>query len=364
MNIFGHIKRLDLVLAISAIFLSLMGLIAIYSACISSGDFSDAYRQAVFLLLGILTMIVISFFDNRTIRENSAIILSLYFFSVILLIGIFFFAPEIRGIKSWYMIGPISFSPIELMKISLIIVLAKYFSRRHVEMYKIRHIILSGIYAFIPAVLIFFQPEFGSVMVIVAIWVGILMVSGIRLKNFIILCLFGIISLVLMWSFLFEDYQKTRIISYVNPQEDLLGAGWNRNQALIAIGSGGVLGKGIGNGSQVQNGFLPEPKTDFIFSVIAEEMGLIGVTTLLSLFAIFFWRILKVALDARSNFSRLFAIGISISIFFQVIINIGMNLGILPVIGLPLPLVSSGGSNLVFTFIALGILQNMVVTES
>jgi rod shape determining protein RodA len=175
--------------------------------------------------------------------------------------------------------------------------------------------------------------------------------------------LIGIISFFLIWSFLFEGYQKDRIISYINPQEDPLGAGWNRNQALIAIGSGGIVGKGIGNGSQVQNGFLPEPKTDFIFSAIAEEMGLVGVTFLLSLFIILFWRILKIALDARSNFSRLFATGLSIGIFFQMAINIGMNLGLLPVIGIPLPLVSYGGSNLVFTFIALGILQNMSINS-
>lgn len=363
MNILAHIKKLDFVLTISAILLSLLGLVAIYSACISSGDFSDAYRQAFFILLSILIMVVVSFFDNRIIRENSAIILTLYLFSVILLIGIFFFAPEIRGIRSWYMIGPISFSPIELMKIVLIILLAKYFSKRHVENYNIKHIILSGIYGLIPIVLIFFQPEFGSVMVVGAIWIGILMVSGIKIRNFILLCLLGIISFTLMWSFLFEDYQKNRILNYVNPQNDPLGIGWNRNQALIAIGSGGVIGKGIGNGSQVQNGFLPEPKTDFIFSVIAEEKGLIGVAMLFSLFTILFWRILKIALEARSNFTRLFATGLSIGIFFQMLINIGMNLGLLPIIGLPLPLVSYGGSNLIFIFAALGMLQNMSINS-
>jgi len=363
MNIIGHIKKLDFILICSAVGLSIMGLIGIYSACISSGDFSDAYRQVAFIFISVLMMILISFFDNRNIRENPAIILSLYFLSIILLIGVFFFAPEIRGIRSWYMIGPVSFSPIELTKIILIILLAKYFSRRHVEMYKIKHIVLSGIYALIPTILIFFQPEFGSVMVIAAIWIGILIVSGIKVRNFLILCSLGIISFFLMWNFLFADYQKTRIINYINPADDPLGAGWNRNQALIAIGSGGIVGKGIGNGSQVQNGFLPEPKTDFIFSVVAEEMGLIGVTFLLSFFAILFWRILKIALDARSNFARLFAIGLSIGIFFQMAINIGMNLGLLPVIGLPLPLVSYGGSNLVFTFVALGILQNMSINS-
>jgi rod shape determining protein RodA len=143
-----------------------------------------------------------------------------------------------------------------------------------------------------------------------------------------------------------------------------LGEGWSQSQAQISIGSGGLLGKGIGQGSQTQYGFLPEPQTDFIFSVVGEETGLIGTTVLLSLFGILFWRILKIALDANSNFSRLFATGLAFSMFFQMIINVGMNLGLLPVIGIPLPLVSYGGSNLLFTFIALGILQNMKITES
>lgn len=364
MSFINHIKKLDLILILSASALSIIGIVSIYSACISSGDFSDAYKQIIFFVFGLALMFLMSLFDNRTIRENPSLILTLYFFCVIALIGVFFFAPEIRGIRSWYKIGPISFNPIELTKVVLIILLAKYFSRRHVEMYKVGHIILSGLYVFIPAILIFFQPEFGSVIILVAIWVGILLVSGIKVKDFIMLCLVGILSLLLIWSFLIQDYQKDRMLSFLNPQEDPLGADWNKNQALIAIGSGGVLGKGIGEGSQVQNGFLPEPKTDFIFSVVAEEMGLIGVTALLSFFGILFWRMLKIAFNARSNFTRLFAIGISISIFVQMIINVGMNLGLLPIIGLPLPLVSYGGSNIVFTFFALGILQNMIVVDS
>jgi rod shape determining protein RodA len=364
MSFLNHIKKLDFLLIFAASALAIIGIIFIYSACISSGNFFDTWRQIGFFVFGFLLMIGISFFDNRTIRENSFLILTLYFLCVLSLVGLFFFAPEIRGIKSWYRIGPITFDPTELTKIILIILLAKYFSKRHVELYKIKHIFLSGLYAFIPSILIFFQPEFGSVMVIVAIWIGILLVSGIKLKDFILLCLLSVLALSLVWSFLIKDYQRDRMINFINPQENALGGNWNSNQALIAIGSGGLIGKGLGNGSQVQNKFLPEAKTDFIFSVVAEETGLVGTTAILSLFGILFWRILRIALNARSNFSRLFATGLSISIFFQMFINIGMNLGLLPVIGLPLPLVSYGGSNIVFTFIALGLLQNMMITES
>jgi len=166
------------------------------------------------------------------------------------------------------------------------------------------------------------------------------------------------------WNILLKDYQKERLVGFVTPQEDPLGRNWNQNQSKISIGAGGILGEGIKKGSQTQNGFLPEPHTDFIFSAIAEEMGFIGVCIVLSLFMLLFTRILRIALKAHSNFCRLFASGVAISIFAQMFINIGMNLGLLPVIGIPLPLVSYGGSNLLFSFIAIGILQNMYITES
>jgi rod shape determining protein RodA len=360
----AQIKKMDWTLIMASIALSVFGLISIYSTCLRDGDFSNLYKQAIFFVIALACMFAISFVDNRIIRENPSIILTLYFLCILALIGIFFFAPEIRGIKSWYKIGILSFDPIEPTKIVLILILAKYFSKRHVEMYKISHIILSGIYALVPAILVFFRPEFGSVLVIGAIWLGILLVSGIRLKEFTIIMLSFVVIFSVVWMFLFKPYQKERILNFVAPQADTLGAGWNQNQAAISIGDGGLFGKGIGNGSQTQYGFLPEPQTDFIFSVVAEEEGILGVTVLLGLFALVLWRILKIALNARSNFSRLFAIGLAISIFIQMFINIGMNIGILPVIGIPLPMVSYGGGNFIFTFIAFGILQNMKITES
>jgi rod shape determining protein RodA len=242
--------------------------------------------------------------------------------------------------------------------------LAKYFSKRHVELYRIRHIVLSGVYAFIPSVLIFMQPEFGSVLIIIAIWIGILLVSGIRIRDFILLCLAFLVIFAGIWSFMLKPYQRERVFNYLAPQSDPLGEGWSQNQAIISIGSGGLFGKGIGNGSQTQYGFLPEPHTDFIFSAVAEELGLLGTTAIFALFGLLYWRILKIALDARSNFTRLFATGLALSIFVQMVINVGMNIGLLPVIGIPLPMVSYGGSNLLFTFIALGLLQNMKVNES
>jgi rod shape determining protein RodA len=362
MSFLSHIKRMDWTLIIVSSLLVIIGMVSIYSS--SDANFSNLYKQGGFFIFSLLCMFLVSFIDNRTVRENPSIILTLYFLCLLALIGVFFFATEIRGIKSWYNFGIFSFNPIELTKIVLILILAKYFSKRHVELYRIRHIILSGIYAFIPSALIFMQPEFGSVLIIITIWVGILLVSGIRVRDFVLLCLAFLIVFAGLWSFMLKDYQRQRVLNFVAPQSDPLGEGWSQNQAMVSIGSGGLIGKGVGNGSQTQYGFLPEPQTDFIFSAIGEETGFLGISFLFTLFGLLYWRILKIALNANSNFTRLFATGLAISIFIQMIINIGMNVGFLPVIGIPLPMVSYGGSNLLFTFIALGILQNMKVNES
>ena len=357
-----NLRKFDWGLVIVSFLICVFGLVSIYSS--SDLDFSNFYKQLFFVFLGLILMFLMSFYDNRNLRENSLLIVLFYLLCVVFLIGLFFFAPEIRGIKSWYKIGTFSFDPIEPMKIILILILAKYFSKKHVELYNLKHIIFSGIYIAIPAVLVFLQPDFGPVIIFLSIWIGILLVSGIRIREFAILCLIFIILFGATWTFFLKDYQKNRIFSFVAPHEDLLGQGWSQNQAKISIGSGGLLGKGIGSGSQTQYGFLPECQTDFIFSAIAEETGFIGIFTLLTLFFLLFLRIIRIALSARSNFSRLFACGLAFSIFSQLIISAGMNLGLLPVIGIPLPLVSYGGSNLIFTFIGLGILQNMKITES
>jgi len=225
-------------------------------------------------------------------------------------------------------------------------------------MYKFRHILLSGFYVLLPAILIFFQPDSGSVLILIFLWVGILIISGIKFRHFLILILCGLLILILSWNFLLKDYQKERIISFFVPS-DPLGISWSQNQAEIAIGSGGIFGQGFGKGSQTQYGFLPEPQNDFIFSAIAEEFGLIGVSVLLFLFLILIWRIIKIALFSQTNFPRLFATGLSILLISQVFIHIGMNLGILPIIGISLPLVSYGGSGLISLFAGLGILQSI-----
>lgn len=354
-----HFRKFDWILVISALLLVGIGLLSIYSISLGKGDFLNFKKQIIFLGIGFILMLFLSFFDWRAFQENPYFILVLYFLCVISLLGLFFFVPEIRGVKSWYKIGPFSFDPIGLTMLILTVLLAKFFSMRHAEMYRLSHIFLSGLYVIFPFILISYQPNLGSALILVALWLGILVISGIKLKHFLILVLCGLLLLILSWSFLLKEYQKERIISFLAPQIEPLGMSWSQTQAKIAIGSGGIFGQGIGKGSQTQYGFLPESHTDFIFAAISEEFGLIGVAVLLLLFTVLIWRIMKIAISTHTNFPRLFASGFTIVLISQIFIHIGMNLGILPVIGIPLPLVSYGGSSLIAIFIGLGILQSI-----
>jgi rod shape determining protein RodA len=358
MNLFPHLKRLDWILIACVIFLVGMGLLSIYSS--SKGDFLNFKKQFIFFIFGFSLMIFISFLDWRPLKESSYLLLFFYFLCIISLILIFFFAPEIRGVKSWYKIGPVSIDPTEFTKIVLLLVLAKYFSMRHVEMYRIIHILISGLYVLIPSILIFFQPDLGSVLVLISIWIGILIISGIKIRHFFLLFFLAILIFTIGWNTFLKEYQKERILSFLFPHlSDPLKVGWSQNQAKIAIGSGGILGKGIKKGSQVQLGFLSEPQTDFIFAAIAEEMGFLGVSILFFLFLILIWRMFKISLSAKTNFARIFSLGYAFLLTSQIFIHVGSNIGLLPIIGLPLPMISYGGSSLLANFIGLGIIQSI-----
>lgn len=355
-----HIKRLDWVLIVTVFLITGFGLLSIYSSSVGRGDFLNFKKQVLFFGAGLLLMFVFSFLNWRVFRDDPYLVVTLYVICLLLLLGLYFFAPEIRGVKSWYKLGDFSFDPIEFAKIVLIIILAKYFSMRHIEMYRIRHILLSGFYLFLPTVLIFFQPNLGSVLILLSLWAGVLIISGIKIRHFLVLAFCGLMIFILSWATLLKDYQKERVLSFIQPQlSDPLKIGWSKLQAKIAIGSGGFLGQGFGRGSQTQYGFLPEPQTDFIFAAIAEEFGLVGAGVSLLLFSFLLWRIIKIAFMATGNFPRLFAAGLAISIFSQAFIHIGMNLGLLPIIGIPLPLISYGGSGLISVFIGLGVLQSI-----
>ena len=358
MTFLSHIKKFDWGLIIPAVILVIFGLAGIYSTCLAKGNFLNFEKQIIFFIVGFAMMVAISFLDYRILKNNSHLILIAYGICLLLLIGLYFFAPITRGTRGWYKIGLLSLDPIEPTKIILVILLAKYFSMRHVEMYKFRNIIFSGLYILIPVLFVYMKPDLGGVMVLLSIWLGILLVSGIKTKHILVLFLCFLILVGFAWNFLLKDYQKGRVIAFLFPY-DYLGDAWSQNQTKISVGSGLIFGQGLGKGSQVQYGFLPEPHTDFIFSVLAEEWGMVGVLALFATYGFLVWRVLRIAIESQSNFPRLFASGFAVILTAQFFINIGMNLSLLPVVGIYLPFISYGGSGLVGDFIFLGILQSM-----
>ncbi|MDQ5950625.1 MAG: rod shape determining protein RodA, partial [Patescibacteria group bacterium] len=249
--------------------------------------------------------------------------------------------------------------PSDLAKIALIILLAKYFSKRHVEIANIRHIIVSGAYAMLLFLLVMMQPDLGSGIILFLIWFGMVLVSGISKKHLFSVIAIALISFSLLWVYVFKDYQKQRIMTFVNPLSDVQGAGYNARQSVVAVGSGGILGKGIGYGTQSRLNYLPEYETDFIFAAFAEEWGFVGVIFIFTSFGVLIVRILKNASHAETNFETLFCVGLAVMFMSHFIINVGMNMAIMPVTGIPLPFVSYGGSHILSSFIGLGILMGM-----
>jgi rod shape determining protein RodA len=220
--------------------------------------------------------------------RQTRIVVTIYGVLLLILSLLFTLGHISKGAESWFRLGGLAFQPIDLMKLGLIILLAKYFSRRHIEIANIRHIVVSGVYTLIPFVLVILQPDFGSAMVLFFIWLGLVLVSGISIKHLLFVLFMGIIVFSLAWKFAFKPYQKARIINFVNPLQDIRGTGYNAYQSTVAVGSGGLLGKGIGYGTQSRLNFLPEHKTDFIFAAYAEEWGFVGAILLLIFFFIIF----------------------------------------------------------------------------
>jgi rod shape determining protein RodA len=242
----------------------------------------------------------------------------------------------------------------------VLLLLAKYFSRRHVEIAHVRHILVSGLYVFVIAALVFLQPDFGSAIIIFILWLGIILVAGVSKKHLLLMFFLGLAVSALMWFYVFEDYQKQRILTFVHPLTDLQGAGYNAYQSTVAVGSGGLFGKGVGFGTQSRLQFLPEYETDFIFAAFAEEWGFLGVLLLFIVFGILIWRILVNAQSGATNFETLFAVGLALLFMSHFVVHVGMNIGLLPVTGTTLPFVSYGGSHIITEFVGLGILMGML----
>lgn len=322
-----------------------------------SGENGYYERQVLWFLISIAAFLAASLIDWSFLKRTGTL-LALFSGVCALLLILIGFGQAVKGAQSWFSLGFASFQPTDLAKVALILVLAKYFSRRHVEIAHIRHIIVSGIYAAILAGLVAVQPDFGGALVIVSVWFGIVLVSGVSKKHLAFIILAGALAFGLMWQFGFKDYQKARIMTFIHPLSDLQGTGYNAYQSTIAVGSGEWVGKGIGYGTQSRLKFLPEYETDFIFAAFAEEWGFIGVVIFISVFGVLIFRIIYVARRGKDNFEILFALGLATMFVSHFVVNVGMNMGLLPVTGITLPFTSYGGSHLLTSFIALGILNS------
>jgi len=322
-----------------------------------SQDFLSVFwRQAIFILIGIVVLIIFSTISYQTLKFHST---TGYFLTLLILIGVLLFGRSIRGTAGWIGMGSFHIQPVEIAKLSLVIFLASFISQKKMELEEAGRLIASLILSGIMIFLVIRQPDFGSAMVLIGIWLGTTLVSGISRKKIIIMILLGLSVSFAGW-FRLQPYQKDRVLNLIHPENiDPRGSGYNVIQSMIAVGSGGINGKGIGHGSQSQLNFLPEKHTDFIFASIAEELGLFGSLLVIGLYSLIFYRMRVIALSAPDNFSYLVVVGIMSMFFVQIIENIGMNIGIMPVTGIPLPLLSYGGSSLLVVLASIGILNNI-----
>ncbi|MDP3973667.1 MAG: rod shape-determining protein RodA [Candidatus Daviesbacteria bacterium] len=325
-----------------------VGILVIYS---SSPEL--ALQQSFFAIVGFLIFVFIAQFDYRSIKN---LVTPIYFLTIILLVVVFVLGIETRGSIRWIPLGPFNMQPSEFAKPALILFLAHFWTR-NVSSWKS---ILTSLILFLPiSFLVFKQPDLGSTMTITAIWIGILFSSGISTKKLVTLVIIGVLFIPVSW-FLLHDYQKERITSFFAPETDPLGRGYNLIQSTIAVGSGELLGRGLGRGTQSRLQFLPEFRTDFIFASIAEELGFIGALLILILYLILLFYLLWVAKEAYDFFGFLLISGVVSMISFQTVVNIGMNIGLLPITGITLPLISYGGSSLIATFICLGLAASVI----
>ena len=357
-------RHVDGLLLAAVIGLSLFGLLMIYSATfhrLEAAGASPMYyvnRQGISLVLGIGAMAGVMLFDYRVYRAWAPL---LYAGALLLLMLVLVQGTVVNASKSWIVIGGFQFQPSELAKPALIVMLAMLFHERREEALGLRALLEALGIAFIPMALIMLQPDFGTFMVFVAIVFGVLLLARVKVRYMVALAVIGVLAILAALQLdIMQDYQVARLTSFLNPEAaDPLGARYNVDQAQIAIGSGQLLGQGLFEGSQTALAYVPENQTDFIFTVVGEELGFVGSAFMLAAYALLLWRAIRIAAMSRDMFGTLLAAGV-ISVFgFQVFINIGMAVGIMPVTGLPLPFVSYGGTSLIGSFLMVGLLQSV-----
>jgi rod shape determining protein RodA len=349
----------DWTLLILVLVICAIGLLNIFSTGYSLSGLRQTplyLKQLQWIALGLVAMIFAFSIDYRLIHRYAYVI---YGVTIVLLVIVSFYGYATRGSQRWIALGGFSLQPSELMKLTLILALARYFDRhRSPQGYTLRELLMPLILVLIPFVLILRQPDLGTALILLVLFLSIVIFMGVQWRSVLWVGVAGLALVPLTWFFL-RDYQKERILTFFNPERDPLGAGYHIIQSVIAIGSGGFTGKGFLKGTQTQLKFLPEQQTDFVFSVFAEEWGLLGGVVLLMLFLFLILWGLKIAQKARDLSGTLIAFGMTLMIFWEVFINIGMVTGLLPVVGIPLPFFSYGGSSMVMLLAGVGLLLNV-----
>lgn len=360
----SKIKTINLILYIIPLLLTVVSITVLYSLVFGGQDANLPLKQGIFSIVGILAMLIASFVDYRFFKGTSWI---LYIITLLLLVYVDFFGVAAGGAMRWIPLGMFQLQPSEVAKATTILALASFFSGK-IGRLQWKDIIVSALIVSLPLLLILKEPDLGTALVISFIYIMMLFWSKpTKVQTITISAAILIMAIVLVLSAmkvgpfgsLLQDYQRNRILTFIDPNLDPYGKGYNVKQAQITIGSGGLFGRGLGRGSQSQLQFLPKPQTDFIFAGIAESFGFIGTAVFLSLFAYLIIQIVNVAHLARDNFGMLLAIGAASMFLFQVLVNVGMNLGLAPVTGIPLPFSSYGGSALVVYFSIIGVVQGV-----
>lgn len=348
-------KLYDIWLGAAVLLLLLISVTTLYGMAAGAVSGSFFLKQVIYIALGIGGVVVLTLSDYRHLQKYSTLI---YFITLGVLVATLLFGQNIRGTSGWISFGFFQLQPVEIAKISLTIFLASFISQKKTDLDVWTRVFASAVLGGIMILLVLRQPDLGSSLVLFAIWGAIIFASGLRWHHMATLLGLGVMLVGVAW-FLLAPYQKERLYNFFSPERDPLGTGYNVIQALVAVGSGGLTGKGLGNGSQAQLNFLPEKHTDFIYAVIAEEMGLVGAIAVIVLYGLLLYRIYRIGSRAQDNFGYLIALGIFMMFFVQITINLGMNMGLLPVTGLTAPLLSYGGSSLLSFFMALGLLGSI-----
>ena len=343
--------RIDYLLLLLALVLSLIGALGAYSAETPGGPGNTFVRQLVWIGLGLCVCLVVASIDYHFLTDYAFLF---YGCVILMLLGVLLFGVEIHGSKSWLAFGPVRFQPSELGKLVLVLTLARYLAGIEESFLRRRHFLAVTVLALVPMGLVLLQGDLGTAAMYLPILLAVALVAGLRVR-----VLIGLLALMLCLApagwFVMKNYQRQRILATLNPDLDPRGVGYQTRQSLIAIGSGGVFGKGIGQGDQSQLGFVPEIHSDFIFSLIAEEAGLIGACVILLLYLLVLMRMVHIAEVSRDRTGIFVMAGLVALIFSHVVVNLGMTLGMLPPIGIPLPLLSYGGSFTLVIFTAIGI---------